>query len=169
MVSMVEDESTSFDAWVRPHLLAMYRLAARLVSVPDADDVVQRSLLRAWDKRAQYDENRGTLSAWLLAIVVDQSRAARRSHARRGEVLSQVLPTAGVTSSSEDSAVRRLDIEAALCILAPRQRLAVELHYFLGLTLKETANVMGVRVGTVKSTMFDARARLRGVLGAIDA
>ena len=167
-MSMVEDASTAFDEWVRPHLLAMFRLAARLVSVPDADDVVQRSLLRAWDKRGQYDENRGTASAWLLAIVVDQSRAMRRASARRADVLSKVLPADEAASGSEDSAVRRLDIEAALHTLARRQRLAIELHYFLGLTLEETAQVMGVRIGTAKSTMFDARARLRAVLGAFD-
>ena len=167
-MSMVDDASTSFDEWVRPHLLAMYRLAARLVSVPDADDVVQTSLLRAWDKRDQYDEKRGTASQWLLAIVVDQSRAARRSHARRADVIGQVPPTAGAASGSEDLAVRRLDIEAALNTLTRRQRVAIELHYFVGLTLEETAQVMGVRLGTAKSTIFDARARLRALLGAFD-
>jgi DNA-directed RNA polymerase specialized sigma24 family protein len=45
--------------------------------------------------------------------------------------------------------------------LSRRQRLAVELHYFLGLPVSECATVMSCSEGTVKSTLSDARARLR--------
>src|SRR5207253_10246467 len=67
-----------FGAWVAPHLRAMSLLAARLSSDSERDDVVQEALIRAWDKRAQFNPDRGTPAAWLLAITADRARRARR-------------------------------------------------------------------------------------------
>ena len=57
-----------------------------------------------------------------------------------------------------------LDVRAALARLSSRQRMAVDLHYYAGLTVAEAATVMGCRPGTVKSTLSDARARLHELL-----
>ena len=61
-----------------------------------------------------------------------------------------------------------VDLERAIEQLAERQQLAVHLHYFVGLTVDETADVMRCSTGTVKSTLFDARTRLRALLGDTD-
>jgi RNA polymerase sigma factor (sigma-70 family) len=144
-----------FADWVRPHLPAMARLAARLAPGCDRDDVVQEALARAWAKRRQYDAGRGTASAWLLAITADQAGKARRRN-RPGRLQEPPLPAAG----PEDA----LDIERAVRELPPRQRLAVNCFYFAGLSVAETAAVMRCAEGTVKSTLADARARLRSLL-----
>jgi len=57
-----------------------------------------------------------------------------------------------------------VDLNRALDRLAPRQRLAVDCVYFAGLSVAETAAVMKCAEGTVKSTLSDARARLRSSL-----
>ena len=62
------------------------------------------------------------------------------------------------------SAEERLDVEYAVARLAPRQRLAVDCFYFVGLSVAETAAVMQCSEGTVKSTLSDARHRLRPLL-----
>ena len=147
----------AFGAWVRPHLGAMARLAGRLAVGADRDDVVQEALARAWAKRSQYDGSRGTPSAWLLAITADQARkAVRRTH--RGLVL---LPDDEGRRPDLDA---RMDVEDAVQALPARQRLAVDCYYFADLSIAETAAVMGCSEGTVKSTLSDARARLRVVL-----
>lgn len=148
-------EADGFAGWVRPHLPAMARLAARLAPGADRDDVVQDALVRAWTKRRQYDPARGTPSAWLLAIVADQARRARR---RAGSPQGHLVPT--VPTDGE----RGLDLTRALDSLTARQRLAVDCVYYAGLTVTETAAVMGCAEGTVKSTLSDARARLRPLL-----
>jgi RNA polymerase sigma factor (sigma-70 family) len=153
-------DTEDFRAWVGPHLLAMARLATRLTSAADSDDVVQEALVRAWRKRSQYDQTRGSAQSWLLAIVADRARR-HRLRARPGRELVD-LP--GPSRDVE----RALDLEAAIAGLPRRQRLAVELHYLLGLDLRECAAVMGCSDGTVKSTLFDPRARLRGVLEEVD-
>jgi RNA polymerase sigma factor (sigma-70 family) len=137
---------------VRPFLLDMGRLATRLVGAADADDVAQEALSRAWRKRALYEPSRGSLRSWLLAITADQAR--RWSSRRPGPV--DVVPTA--PSQDREAA---LDLRFAVSQLATRQRLAVELRYYLGLPVTEVAEAMGISEGTAKSTLADARARLR--------
>ena len=57
-----------------------------------------------------------------------------------------------------------MDVEYAVASLPQRQRLAVDCFYFVGLSVAETAAVMQCSQGTVKSTLFDARQRLRSIL-----
>jgi RNA polymerase sigma factor (sigma-70 family) len=158
-------DAAEFADWTKPSLTAMTRLARRLAPYADADDVVQDSLTRAWVKRAQFDPERGTATTWLLAIVADQARSARRTRVRRLRVVDDRadLPDAPAPEAGID-----VDLERAIAGLAERQQLAVHLHYFVGLSVDETATVMSCSAGTVKSTLFDARTRLRAVLGDHD-
>lgn len=153
-VSLVSSTPEQFGAWVAPHLRAMSLLAARLSSDSERDDVVQEALIRAWTKRGQFDPNRGTPAAWLLAITADQ---ARRARSRRRPLLG-MLP--GRVRPIDDE----LDLAQAVTSLSGRQRLAVDCFYFVGLGIAETAAVMGCSEGTVKSTLSDARNRLRKLL-----
>jgi RNA polymerase sigma-70 factor, ECF subfamily len=152
-----------FASWVRPHLAVMARLAARLAPDADRDDVVQEALARAWTKRHHYDPARGTPAAWLLAIVADQAGKARR----RLRTVATALDQAPRGEPAEPGAASRddlLDVERALRSLTRRQRLAIDCFYFAGLSITETAAVMDCAEGTVKSTLSDARARLRPLL-----
>lgn len=152
-----ESAAPEFAAWVEPYLPDMTRLAARLVAPVDRDDVVQESLVRAWRRRSTYDASRGSVLGWLLAIVSDQARR-RRSRAHRPS-----LPLDEVTGVVIDCA-RDLDLERAIARLSARQRLAVDLHYFVGLDVATCAEAMKCAEGTVKATLHQARARLRALL-----
>ena len=151
-----QDTPEDFAAWVDPELSKMSRLAARLAPDADRDDVVQEALVRAWRKRDQYNERRGTPATWLLAITADQARRARRRR-RPFAVLGEIT----VPASLPDDQV---DVEAAVARLSGRQKLAVDCFYFVDLSVTETAAVMGCSEGTVKSTLSDARKRLRRIL-----
>jgi RNA polymerase sigma-70 factor (ECF subfamily) len=145
-------DAEEFAEAVRPHLPALIRLAARLGPHDGTDDVVQEALVRAWRHRASFDPGRGTLVAWLLAIVANE---AHRATAR------QRRPVTIAPARSPASLDDRIDVAAALERLAPRQKLAVDCYYFAGLSIVETAAVMDCSEGTVKSTLADARTNLR--------
>lgn len=155
-IERAPDTADDFADWVRPHLAAMTRLAARLAPDGDRDDVVQEALARAWRKKHQFDGRRGSGSAWLLAITADQARQARR----RRPVAWLAADVPGRVKSSDD----RVDVEYAVARLPPRQRLAVDCYYFVGLSVAQTAAVMRCSEGTVKSTLSDARKRLKETL-----
>lgn len=148
-----------FAAFVRPHLPAMQRLAARLVAPGDADDVVQEALVRAWRRWSTYDERRGAPGGWLLAIVADR---ARRHRVR--VTPPTAWPAEEHVAASED-VVPDLDLERAVLRLSGRQRTAVELYYFVGADVATCAEAMGCAEGTVRATLHQARARLRDLMG----
>ncbi len=152
----IRDTVDAFSEWIEPHLGDMARLAARLSSEAERDDVVQDAVIQAWRKRHQYTPARGPLRTWLLAITADRARRARRN--RRSD-----LPLADYPGRVR-SLDGRIDLAAAVKGLPPRQRLALDCFYFVGLSVAETAAVMRCSEGTVKSTLADARKRLRAVL-----
>ncbi len=168
-----DDDLTTTDGftrWVRPHWHAMARLAARYS--PDADDILADALAVAWRKRAQFDPARGTARNWLLAITADQrSKAWRRtvrtlSRPWADPGLAQPWSeSAGEPGFESSSAEVRLDLRRAVDRLPAKQALAVDLHYYLGLGIRDVAAVMRCPEGTVKSHLSRARDRLRTQLG----
>jgi len=155
-VSKAGDAAREFEARVEPNLETMLRLAKRL-GRDHAEDIVQDALARAWAKRGQFDPALGSFAAWILAITADQAYKTWRWHSRRDR------PIAHEPRESQAPEVM-LDLEASIRKLPDRQRLAVDCFYFAGLSIAETAAVMRCSEGTVKSTLFDARATLRELL-----
>ena len=158
-------DAGAFAAWAAPAVVPMRRLACRLAPHADPDDLVQDALARGWQKRALFDPAKGTATTWLLAIVADAARASRRTRARWLKVVDDTADVPETPAAQRDPDI---DLERAIAQLAERQQLAVHLHYFVGLSVDETAAVMACSTGTVKSTLFDARARLRILLGDTD-
>lgn len=151
----LSDERGTFDAFVAPHVRAMWVLATRLVGPTSREDVVQEALLTAWRRFATYDPQRGTPRTWLLVLVADRCRKHWRAHRPTLELVDHAV-TADLDS--------HVDLTRAVAALPARQRLAVELYYVLDLPVAECASVMGCAVGTVTSTLSDARAALRSRL-----
>lgn len=145
-----------FQAWVAPHLPALRRYAAR-VGGADRDDVLQEALLRAWSRWSTYDADRGEPVAWLIAIVRDRARRPRFTPALPTDVDQPIWMTPA-----------DLDLERAIAQLSARQKLAVDLYYFVDLDVASIAEVMECAPGTVKATLSQARARLRELLGDDD-
>ena len=150
-----------FDAWVAPHLSMLWALAARTVGAAAAEDVVQETLLRAWQRRETYDPARGSARVWLVAVLLDRARR----HRVRGR-----WPSAGVGDTDSATAVTassdRVDIEQAVRRLPPRQRQVVALHYLADLPVTEVASLLHISEGAVKAQLFDARRNLRQALEA---
>lgn len=151
--------SATFQRWVAPAWQFMADLAVRLVGARDAEDVVQEALAMAWQRRATYDEQRGTTRNWLLMLTAEQANRQRR---RRRFIAD---PAAVVHRPYANGLQPDPDIARAVKKLSPRQRLAIELYYYLDLTVTDVAEVMNCSSGTVKSTLSDARTRLRATLG----
>ncbi|MDX6200467.1 MAG: hypothetical protein QOJ79_3618 [Actinomycetota bacterium] len=142
-----------FEDELAVHADDMWALARRLCG-DEALDVVQEASEQAWRTRNTFDASRGSRRTWLLMIVADRARKHHRRR-RRTVPLSADYPQ---PSTDHD---QHLDVSHAIAALPQRQRLAVELHYVLGLTVAEAAEAMRCTPGTVKSTLSDARRNLR--------
>jgi RNA polymerase sigma factor (sigma-70 family) len=134
-----------------------------------AEDAVQDAFLAAWRTAAGFDPERGKASTWLLTLVHRRAvDVVRREERRRADVLDDE-PAASVEATDETAEVReqRRAVQAALAQLPPDQRQALELAYYGGLSQSELAERLGVPIGTIKSRMFAALARLRDLLGEV--
>ena len=150
-------DEKSFEEWVRPHWAVMRRLAERMAGPSGRDDVLQEALLGAWQTRSSFDPELGHARIWLLAITANHAKkAARTARSRRYQLVPSTTPTAPEV---------RVDMERAITGLPERQRLAIELFYFVGLPVDDVAAVMGCANGTVKSTLSAARQSLETALG----
>ena len=150
------EEAAPFDEFVAPHLSILRAVALREVGRSDAEDLVQDTLLRAWRRWSSFDRARGSARAWLCAILLDQVRGRRR----RWKPAREPDLALAIAEPTE----QRIDMERAIRKLPPRQRQVIVLYYLVDLPVDEIASVIGVSPGTVKSTLSDARARLRFAL-----
>ena len=156
------EPSASFDAYVAARYAALVRTATLLTGDHhEAEDLVQGALVKAvavWRRIADDPD------PYVRRILVNDNVSRWRRH--RGRTVVAEDPWAGQEPgpSVTDDRETRLDLAAALAALAPRQRTVVVLRYFEDLTERETAQLMGIGVGTVKSQARDALARLRALV-----
>ena len=152
---------------VTPHLDALYRVAYRLTGArPDAEDLVQDLLIKLFERRDELGSIR-ELGPWskrvLYNLFVDQRRKSQRQRLHVVDhdfVEKQAAP-------QEDAAVLEhadRDLEHALAQLSDDHRIVVLLHDAEGYKLQEIQEITGVSIGTVKSRLHRARARLREIL-----
>jgi RNA polymerase sigma-70 factor (sigma-E family) len=141
---------------------ALVRTAMLLGCSPaEAEDVAQTTLTRCyrhWSRVRSADDPDAYVHRVLVNTFVDTTR--RRS---RGEV-PVATPTDVVLHDADHDV--RLDIERALGRLSTDQRLVVVLRYYLDLSEHQTATVLGVPPGTVKSRLARGLASLAGDLRA---
>ena len=132
----------------------------------EAEDLVHDVFLEAWRRASGYDPARGTVRAWLLVRL--RSRALDRHRAANGAPvpvgsMDQLEERA---AEGEDPALApdRAAVRRALETLSSEQRAVLELGYFHGLSSSEIALRTGTPIGTVKSRVATALARLRAGL-----
>lgn len=177
MGSGTQQRQRQFEELVRPHLDGLYRLAFRFTRKrEDAEDLVQDLALKVYsrlDELAALNNPRTWLSKVLYRQYLDKVRSQRRSHIRlvsdlsEGEALSaervaSPTPEPSVYISQQDVVAR---LEAALGELGEDHRVLVLMHDVEGFDLNEIKEVVDLPIGTIKSRLHRARAKLRQILG----
>ena len=163
------DVVPSWDEIVDQHSDRVFRLAYRLTgNRPDAEDLTQEVFVRVF--RSLHTYTPGTFEGWLHRITtnlfLDQAR--RKSRIRFDALPEDVdnrLP--GRSPSPESASIDHTfdaDVETALAALPADFRAAVVLCDIEGLSYEEIADVLGVKMGTVRSRIHRGRAMLRDAL-----
>ncbi len=136
-----------------------------------AEDLVQETFLRVWNRVQSIDSEKGAIGPWLLTIARNRAIDYLRSSAGRDRNASVELDEidhaplyremeAGIVASDR---VRR--VKAAMEKLSPNYRIVVELAYFEGLSQSEMSAKMGQPLGTIKTWVRTALQSLRDELG----
>lgn len=164
----------TFEKRVRPHFDRLYRLAWRLTGQKaEAEDLFQELLIKAYgklDDLVNIDEPGSWLSRMMYNLFIDERRrfARRRMHTvEEGEMAGDGIAGLAGTDSPAMNHERHeqfVKLDAALSELSDEHRLIVLLHDTEGYKLTEIQELIGIPVGTVKSRLHRARARLREIL-----
>jgi RNA polymerase sigma-70 factor (sigma-E family) len=157
------DQQRSFEAYVRQRGQALFRIAYLLTGDHHhAQDLVQQALLKVVGRWRRLAAD-GDPDAYVRRVLYNEHVVSWR-RSKRNVLESGSEPPAGAepaVADGTDDVVTALALRRALARLAPRQRAVIVLRYFEDLTEVQTAEVLGIRVGTVKSQTRDALARLR--------
>ena len=150
------------------HAATLLGVALRILrNRRDAEDLVHDVFVEAWRRASGYDPSRGSVRTWLLvrtrSRAIDRQRAlaAARNHCEAQRRQGPCLAAAA------DDPARAADHRRAirsLQALTPIQRQVVELAYFEGLSCTDVASRCNIPVGTVKSRLSAALAKLRSEL-----
>jgi RNA polymerase sigma factor (sigma-70 family) len=139
-----------------------HRVAYLLGAGDDADDVVQEAFVKAYRALPRYRAD-APFRPWLLRIVANETKNTVRSRKRRERLARRALemrpPDEPVLHAIEEE--RRRALLAAVRALGSKDRDVVVCRYFLGLSEAETATILSLNRGTVKSRTSRALVRLR--------
>lgn len=146
----------------------LFNLALRMLDdVQDAEDVTQTVFLNAFLKLRTYDP-RFKFFSWIYRMTVNESLnllKRRKRSVTLDEGLDVPAPEGEAAGDSNDRAADARDrVGKALMSIAPNDRAVVVLRHFLFFSYEQIAEVLEIRVETVKSRLYTARERLRLLL-----
>src|SRR4051812_2340868 len=126
-----------------------------------AEDVVQETLLRAWQHPEASDPDRGEIRPWLFTVARHLAVDAHRARAARPpEVDDGPLASAGAADDI-DAALDRLVVADALSSLSEQHRAVIVEMFFRDRGVADTATALGIPTGTVKSRTYYALHALK--------
>lgn len=127
-----------------------------------AEEAAQDTFVALWTNPGRFDAARGNLKNFLMGIARNKAiDMVRREETRRRATQELGLESERATSAVFAEIENRNDLERAMQSLTERQREALDLAYFRGLTYREVATALGVPEGTAKTRLRDALKALR--------
>ena len=174
-------QAPGFDELLRPHLDPLYRLAYRLTGqMADAQDLLQDLLVKLYERRDELSsiaELKPWASRVLYNLFVDRQRAYQRRRMHLVEPVAQQGGTDFIERVESQalgpaaSAEREFDINLlsdALAVLSLEHRSVLLMHDAEGYKLDEIHRITGTPIGTLKSRLHRARARIREELASME-
>ncbi|HTB61855.1 MAG TPA: sigma-70 family RNA polymerase sigma factor [Polyangia bacterium] len=155
----------------------VYGLALRIVGPVDAEEVAQEAFIRIFRGLPKFRGD-AALSTWIYRLAVNAalSHRTRRAGARlltregqsdsQSDSLERTIEAQPAAEPAQGDAVLRARLERALVRLPTGYRTVIVLHDVEGLEHEEIASILRCHVGTSKSQLHKARARLREILAA---
>lgn len=169
------DESAMAELYDRSSVL-VYSLCRRIVGDREgAETAALDTYMQVWQSAASFNQERGSVEAWLLTLARSRSLDERRrlASARRpaisegdspaGEIAADMTPYSGAARKETETEVRH-----ALDRVSAEEREVLDFAYFEGLTHRQIADRMHTPVGTVKSRIRSGVGKLRRILHPLE-
>lgn len=159
-------DAAAFRALLARHLGPVLAVGRRILrDEAEAEDVAQEAMLRLWRTGGGLEVGAGGIGPWLRRVAanlsIDRLRAGRRTQVT-DEIPERPVPAGQLSALAARDTARRVD--EALGRLPERQRLALTLFHFEGLSQIEVGRMLGVSDEAVESLLARARRTLRDEL-----
>lgn len=169
MRGVASGDPGALEALYDRHAPTMLALGRRMLGrTGEAEDAVNDVLWNVWDRPEGYDTNRGTVRTYLLLRMrsrcLDRLRR-RRIHRGDASGVESDRPTPEAAAQTQENAQT---IHRAIAGLSDKQRVAIELAFYEGLSHSEIADRTGEPLGTIKSRVRLGLIRLRDELRNLD-
>ncbi len=168
---MQAGDTTAFRKVLDHHLAQLMAYATRMTgSVTDAEDIVQETFVALWKTRERYDPKKAKLSTWLHRIAHNQYiDSYRRASARTISIDEDVYPAGNHLEDQEPDSVletnaRNEAVSRALMQLDERQRSALVMTHYQGLSHREVAEILELSKEALESMLRRSRKRMKDIL-----
>ena len=144
----------------------LYAIARLILRDSDrAQDATQEAYIAAW-RRLSGLRDSDKFEPWIRRLLVNACYEEARKEKRRARAEGRVRPIDTDTVDPAIVSADRDELARAFETLAPEQRALIVLHYHLGLPMHETALILGLPIGTVKSRLNRTKQQMRATLEA---
>lgn len=162
-------DRAAFRLLVEAHQRSLWAYVMRMLSDADrANDIVQETFLRFWTRASRYDPSAARLSTWLHHIAhnlcVDSFRRNARMSFTDEPIEAEDAGANPETQSLDEQLGER--VRRAVAALPERQRSALLMCHYQGLSNKEAASIIDVSVDALESLLARARRRLKQELAS---
>lgn len=167
---MVEEDFLQLKSWVDSYQPKVYKAACLVLhDTAEAEDVAQETFIRALGAMGRME--RGTdVERWLCRISINLSLNCIRSRRREQAALSRISSDRSEPFESPFEAEdTRSAVGVALRRLPDRLRVPLILRYYLDFSEMQVASTLGVRLGTIKSRLHEARRFLAEDASVLEA
>jgi RNA polymerase sigma-70 factor (ECF subfamily) len=173
VVLLLADEPDALTVLFERYGPLVFRIARRILrNDTEAEDAVQQVFLDMFRSAEQFEPDKGSFKSWLLMFAYHRTFNRRRQLRTRGyydsDSLEDVLPEAMIEGANRSLPFSAADtvilVEEVLKLIQPRQRRAIELTYYEGLTAEQVSEVTGESVRIVRHNIYRGLEKLRSVL-----
>jgi RNA polymerase sigma-70 factor (ECF subfamily) len=173
VAALQKNEPDALTVLFTRHSPLVFRIARRILrNDSEAEDAVQQVFLDVFRSAAQFDPAKGTFKVWLMMFAYHRTFNRRRQLLARGyydsgsveDLLPHELLQGARRPFPFSAAETAVLVDQALKSIQPRQRRAIELIYYEGLTAEEAAGVTGESVRVMRHNLYRGLEKLRAVL-----
>ena len=165
LAHMARGDQQALELLVERYHARLWRYLARHLDAHSIEDVLQEIYLAFWHAAGSFRGD-SRPSTWLYQIAhhhLVTAQVAERRHQTQTDRFT--LAEQQTTPSPENAVAARIDLAQALRTLSRKHLETLDLVYFHGFTIDETAHILGIPSGTVKSRLSQARERLHAIIG----
>jgi len=168
VILLKKKEAKAFSYLYDHYASVVYGVALRILSVEEsAQDAVQEAFLKVWNTIEQYDESKGRLFTWVLTIARNTAIDKLRSKDYKANQQNVSLKIKEINKKYDDSTQQNseyIGFREITMKLKEEHKAIIEMTYFQGYSQVETAEILGIPLGTVKTRAKNALQQLRSWL-----